>query len=178
MKFTRLSVGVIGVLALVTASCGSDDDELARPTTRATTAAADNEAPAATDDRGRNDRLRRRPGGEFSSIFLPKCTGNAVFDQANEGAMEAAEELGVDTAEFVGPACCADSTGQVEFVTNAVTQGVDAIMISNNAGDQIDPAVAARPRPASPSSPGTRRSRPAKARASSSPRSTSTRPVR
>jgi rhamnose transport system substrate-binding protein len=80
---------------------------------------------------------------EFSSILLPKCTGIAVFDQANEGAMEAAAELGVASPEFVGPASCADSTGQVEFVTNAVTQGVDAIMISNNAGDQIDPAAQA-----------------------------------
>jgi rhamnose transport system substrate-binding protein len=31
----------------------------------------------------------------------------------------------------------------VEFVTNAVTQGVDAIMISNNAGDQVEPAIQA-----------------------------------
>ena len=46
-------------------------------------------------------------------------------------------------AEFVGPASCNDSTGQVEFVTNAVTQGVDAIMVSNNAGDQLDPATQA-----------------------------------
>ena len=28
-------------------------------------------------------------------------------------------------------------------MTNAVTQGVDAIMVSNNAGDQIEPAVKA-----------------------------------
>ena len=64
-----------------------------------------------------------------------------MFDQANEGAIEAATELGVSEAEFVGPASCTDSTGQIEFVTNAVTQGVDAIMISNNAGDQVEPAV-------------------------------------
>ena len=66
-----------------------------------------------------------------------------MFDQANEGAIEAAGELGVAEAEFVGPASCTDSTGQIEFVTNAVTQGVDAIMVSNNAGDQLDPATKA-----------------------------------
>ena len=43
-------------------------------------------------------------GRDFSSILLPKCTGIAVFDQANEGAIEAAGELGVAEAEFVGPA--------------------------------------------------------------------------
>ena len=78
-----------------------------------------------------------------ASILLPKCTGIAVFDQANDGAIEAAGELGVAEPEFVGPASCADSTGQVEFVTNAVTQGVGAIMVSNNAGDQIDTATQA-----------------------------------
>ena len=38
----------------------------------------------------------------------PKCTGIAVFDQANEGAMEAAGELGTE-AEFVGPPLVTDS---------------------------------------------------------------------
>ena len=32
----------------------------------------------------------------MDSILLPKCTGIAVFDQANEGAQEAAEELGTE----------------------------------------------------------------------------------
>ena len=94
------------------------------------------------DDRGVGQRRPAASGGDdFTSILLPKCTGIAVFDQANEGAQEAATEIGVSDAEFVGPASCADSTGQIEFVTNGVTQGVDAIMVSNNAGDQIDPAI-------------------------------------
>ena len=140
MKFTRLSVGVVGALALLGAACGSD--EQLRRHRPGTTAAPTTEA-TATSAGDRDVRRRRGGGGDFSSIFLPKCTGNAVFDQANEGAKEAATELGVTEADFVGPASCADSTGQIEFVTNAVTQGVDAIMISNNAGDQIDPAIKA-----------------------------------
>ena len=102
-----------------------------------TTEAPATDAPADTGSAGTG------AAGDFASILLPKCTGIAVFDQANEGAIEAAGEIGVGEAEFVGPASCTDSTGQVEFVTNAVTQGVNAIMISNNAGDQIDPATQA-----------------------------------
>jgi rhamnose transport system substrate-binding protein len=137
MKFTRLSVGVIGAVALLGAACGSDNNSSAStgntgaPTTESTATSAG----TATSGGG--------GGGAFSSVFLPKCTGNAVFDQANDGAKEAATELSVANADFVGPASCADSTGQLEFVTNAVTQGVNAIMISNNAGDQIDPAIKA-----------------------------------
>jgi len=82
-------------------------------------------------------------GLEFNSILLPKFTGIAVFDQANEGAQEAAAELGTDPAEFLGPTADNSVAGQIEIVTNAATQGVDAVMISNNAGDQIEPAVQA-----------------------------------
>ena len=82
-------------------------------------------------------------GLEFNSILLPKFTGIAVFDQANEGAQEAAAELGTNPAEFLGPTADNSVAGQIEIVTNAATQGVDAVMISNNAGDQIEPAVQA-----------------------------------
>jgi rhamnose transport system substrate-binding protein len=78
---------------------------------------------------------------EFKSILLPKFTGIAVFDQANEGAKEAAKELGATEAEFLGPTADNSVAGQIEIVTNAATQGVNALMISNNAGDQIDPAI-------------------------------------
>ena len=65
-----------------------------------------------------------------------------MFDQANEGAKEAAGELQVDEAEFLGPASPdACVSGQVDTVTNAATQGVNGVMISNCAGDQIEPAV-------------------------------------
>jgi rhamnose transport system substrate-binding protein len=80
-------------------------------------------------------------GMEFKSILLPKFTGIAVFDQANEGAKEAAKELGATEAEFLGPTADNSVAGQIEIVTNAATQGVNALMISNNAGDQIDPSI-------------------------------------
>ena len=118
-------------------------------------------------------------GQEFNSILLPKFTGIAVFDQANQGAQEAAAELGANPAEFLGPTADNSVAGQIEIVTNAATQGVDAVMISNNAGDQIVPAVQSvvdgrrRRRDVGLADP----ERP-RARACSSPRSTSTRPAR
>jgi rhamnose transport system substrate-binding protein len=83
------------------------------------------------------------PGLDFASILLPKFTGIAVFDQANQGAQEAAAELGTTPAEFLGPTADNSIDGQIEIMTNAATQGVDAVMISNNAGDQIEPSVQA-----------------------------------
>ncbi|MEZ4863778.1 MAG: substrate-binding domain-containing protein [Caldilineaceae bacterium] len=82
-------------------------------------------------------------GKEIKSILLPKFLGIQVFDQANQGAQEAATELGAPAPEFVGPTAENSVQGQIEIVTNAVTQGANAIMISNNAGDQLAPAAKA-----------------------------------
>ncbi len=77
-------------------------------------------------------------------VFLPKNLGNAVFDEAHEGALAAAEELGVtEELQYLAPASGAAGTEQIPIITNATTQCVNTIMISNNAGDQIAPAAQA-----------------------------------
>ena len=117
MKLRKMAA-LVGALALAVAACGGDDDDddARRPrrpaATDASAASEATDAPAATEAPA-GPRLRPDPrlppavraegGGDFASILLPKCTGNAVFDQANEGAIEAAGELGVAEAEFVGP---------------------------------------------------------------------------
>src|SRR5437870_1061464 len=77
-------------------------------------------------------------------MLLPKFLGILPFAQANKGAGDAAAELKNSTAlAFVGPTADNSVQGQIEFVTNAATQGYKVVMISNNAGDQIAPAAAA-----------------------------------
>ncbi len=134
------TIALLAAAALTVAACGSDDDSASDDT-----AASGTEAPAGSEPAGSaapsGEAVTIESAGDFNGLFLPKCTGIAVFDQANDGAIEAAGELGAAEAQFQGPASCADTTGQIEFVTNAVTQGVDAIMISNNAGDQVQTAI-------------------------------------
>lgn len=120
----------LAVVALVAAGCGDDDDE-------GTDAGSGGDGGGAPTD----EVVVIEGGDDMTSTFLPKCLGNAVFDQANEGAQEAAGDLGTTEPEFVGPASCEDSTGQLEYMTNAAQQGVDAVMVSNNAGEQIQSGV-------------------------------------
>ncbi len=81
-------------------------------------------------------------GMEADMVLLPKFIGILVFDQAHNGAREAHDELGnPGKLEFIGPTPENSVAGQIEIVTTAATQGQDAIMISNNAGDQIAPAA-------------------------------------
>ena len=132
MKRHWLLLALLVALMALAAGCGGDDDEAAGETAAETTAeTSEMRAGAVTFETGQ----------EFNSILLPKFTGVAVFDQANEGAKEAAGELQADPAEFLGPTADNSVSGQIEIVTNAATQGVDAVMISNNAGDQIEPSV-------------------------------------
>jgi rhamnose transport system substrate-binding protein len=81
-------------------------------------------------------------GQAAKMVLLPKFLGIAVFDQANEGAQEAHKELeNPEKLEFLGPTPENSVQGQIEIVTTAATQGVNAVMLSNNAGDQIVPAA-------------------------------------
>ena len=130
-----LSLALVGV-----AACGGDDDDddaaSGDDTTEETEAPADGEEEPAA-----GEAVTIEGGDDIATILLPKCAGIAVFDQANEGSQEAAAELGASDPEFLAPATCEDPTGQIETMTNAATQGVDAVMISNNAGEQIQSGV-------------------------------------
>ena len=91
-------------------------------------------------------------------VLLPKFLGIAVFDQANEGAQEAATELRKSrSAGLYRSHARKQRRGQIEIVTNQTTQGVQAIMLSNNAGDQIAPPPRPRWTQALKSSRGIRR---------------------
>src|ERR671919_186987 len=126
-RFAWVLAAVLAALVFAVAACGDDEEE----------PAADSGSAAETGAGG-----TIAPGKEFKGVFIPKQTGIAVFDQANEGAKEAAGELQVDPAEFLGPSSPDNCvSGQIDTVTNAATQGVTGVMISNCAGDQIEPAV-------------------------------------
>jgi len=90
------------------------------------------------------EAITLKPGLQANMILLPKFLGIAVFDQANEGAQEAHAELrNQGKLIFTGPTAENSVAGQIETLTNAATQGVKAVMLSNNAGDQIAAAAQA-----------------------------------
>ena len=78
-------------------------------------------------------------GKGFKIALIAKSTGNPYFDKVNEGANEAAKELG-DTIIFQAPAT-ADVAGQIELVDALIAQKVDAIGISANDANALVPAT-------------------------------------
>lgn len=77
----------------------------------------------------------------FTMCFMPKFIGHPVFTLANEGAQEAAKELG-DTVNYVGSTEI-DVSKQVEWVENCTKQGVDAIMVGALDPNALVPAFEA-----------------------------------
>ncbi len=82
------------------------------------------------------------PGIELNMVLLPKTLGNAVFDEAHEGAIEAHEEL-ENPGELIFNAPTPDNAipGQIEIIEASITQEVDAIMISANDYEQLLPST-------------------------------------
>lgn len=104
-----------------------------------TEAAAPTQPPAAT-----GGPVKADPGKAVKMVLLPKFLGIAVFDEAHDGAEEAAKELqNPEPLVYTGPTAENSAAGQIEIVTNQTTQGVNGLMISNNAGDQLAPAAKA-----------------------------------
>lgn len=88
--------------------------------------------------------IKIESGKTANMVLLPKFLGILVFDQAHEGAEEAHKELAnPGKLLFEGPTPENSVAGQIEMVTTAGTQGQNAVMISDNAGDQIVPAAKA-----------------------------------
>jgi rhamnose transport system substrate-binding protein len=118
-------------------------DEAAAEATEAPAEEATEAASEEASDEASDEGEGAMEGEGVDMVLMPKFLGILVFDQAHQGAMEAHAEIGNPGAlEFLGPTPENSVAGQIEILTTASTQGVDAIMISNNAGDQIGPAAA------------------------------------
>ena len=140
-KYLWSLISLVTVLGMLLAACAPATEAPPQATEAPAEATEAPEEPAEPAGAG---PVKATPGQAVDMVLLPKFVGNLVFDQAHDGAKEAHAELqNTGTLEFLGPTADNSVAGQIEIVTNATTQGADAIMISNNAGDQIGPAAEA-----------------------------------
>jgi rhamnose transport system substrate-binding protein len=109
-------IGVFAALALLLVACPADEPAAPPP-----------------------DVDVDEPDAEGELGLLPKSTAIPVFDIANEGAEEAAAELGY-TITYVGPTDV-DVSQQVEWIESLTAQDVAAIMISAIDPDATAPAL-------------------------------------
>ncbi len=67
--------------------------------------------------------------GDITVVFVPKLTGNAFFESANDGAQAYAKKHGF-TVKYDGSPEAAVAN-QVTVINNAIQQGMDAICVSS-----------------------------------------------
>ncbi|ABD55511.1 rhamnose ABC transporter substrate-binding protein [Jannaschia sp. CCS1] len=72
--------------------------------------------------------------------LVVKALGIGFFEAANDGAMEAAEELGNVEIIYTGPTSTT-AEGQIEVINSLIAQGVDAIAVSANDPDALVPVL-------------------------------------
>ena len=84
--------------------------------------------------------LNAQAAAQMKIAMVVKTLGNGFFDAANQGADEAAKELGNVEIIFTGPAK-ATAEGQIELINSLVAQKVDAIVVSANDPDALVPAT-------------------------------------
>jgi rhamnose transport system substrate-binding protein len=111
-------LALVMVLSLMLSACAP----AATPAPEPTAAPAETSAPAA---------------GPMTFVLVPKNLGNPYFDTANNGAQEAAKELGV-TVTYQGPAT-ADATQQIQLINSLIAQKVNGLAISADDSDALVP---------------------------------------
>ena len=128
-----LIIAVIAMTMVASTLAGCKTTAAAETTAAATTAAAETTAAEST-----------AAAQSFDIINVPKFLGNLVFVLSYNGGTEAHKELGnTGKWDFVGPTAENAATGQIDIITNAVTQGYNAIILSNFSGEQVSPACKA-----------------------------------
>ena len=125
MKKKILSALLVGAMvSSLLAGCGGSDS--ASTSDNSTSAGSSD---AQTTEQGSSDATAEASGIEGKTVaFIPKLTGNAFFEVANDGAQEYAEKWGI-TVDYMGSSNAAVAD-QVSVINQAISSGVDAICIS------------------------------------------------
>ncbi|MFC2016013.1 sugar ABC transporter substrate-binding protein, partial [Chloroflexota bacterium] len=107
-------VTLLVVASMVMAACGPTPAPTTAPEPTAEPAPAEpTKVPEAKPEGGPVDAT---PGETVNMVLLPKFLGILVFDQANDGAMEAHEELqNAGELQFLGPTPENSVAGQIEI---------------------------------------------------------------
>ena len=128
MKLKRLAALLLAMsMMFALAACGNQANEESKAPENST-AVEESKEPAGenTTEPTGGDEVKSVEG--LTVAYIPKLTGNAFFEAANDGAQKYAKDWGI-TVEYMGDAT-ASAAAQVAVINDAVAKGVDAICIS------------------------------------------------
>lgn len=122
-------IGLLAVLALVAAACGSDS----------TTAEPASDG-SAEDGAGSGDSDGTSDVNDLSITYIPKQLNNPYTNVVLGGGEGGAAEAGFEGIAVVGP-LDASASSQVSFINAETQAGTDVIVIAANDPDAVGPAL-------------------------------------
>lgn len=132
-----LSLFVLLALLMVTVACGGAEEPTTAPEPT-DPPAAEEPAEEPMEEEPTEEPMEEEPAAEGGNyVLVPKNLGNPYFDTGNQGAQEAAEELGVEVT-YQGSSV-ADATEQIQLLNSLIAQNVDGLAISANDADALAP---------------------------------------
>ena len=138
MKKKIMALALAASMVASLAACGGKKEEApAETTAAATTEAAKEETEAAKEEAPAEEGVKSVEG--LTIAFVPKLTGNAFFESANNGAQEYAKKWGF-TVDYQGSSN-ASVADQVQVINNAIASGVDGICVSSVDATGLDSAL-------------------------------------
>jgi rhamnose transport system substrate-binding protein len=143
IRSTYRNLPLLVALALVAAACGTVGETSVTETTPAPapTEASDTTPDTETTEAAPDTTTGGEGEGSIIIVVIPKQTGDPFFVAVDEGAQEAAAELGYEI-RFLGPPA-ADAAGQVTAIEQAIQLDPVAITIAANDPDAVVPALEA-----------------------------------
>ncbi|MFW5942857.1 MAG: rhamnose ABC transporter substrate-binding protein [bacterium] len=134
MKKQLLSLLLMLAMVLTVAACGGGAAEPTTPPDTGEEPVEEPEVPAEEEEEAAEEEAG---DGDQSYVLVPKNLGNPYFDTGNQGAQEAAEELGVEVT-YQGSSV-ADATEQIQLLNSLIAQNVAGLAISANDADALVP---------------------------------------
>src|SRR5689334_8131714 len=131
-----VALTLLTIFGMLVSACAPKATPTAAPTEApaATEAPAQTQAPAATAAPATQAAAAACTG---DYVLVPKNLGNPYFDTANNGAQEAAKELGINVL-YQGSAT-ADATEQITLLNSLIAQKPCGLAISANDADALVP---------------------------------------
>lgn len=120
------------------AGCGGSSSSTPSSSAPAASTPPASTAPSETAP-SEEEKAPEAPQSDVMVVFVPKLTGNAFFESANEGAQEYAAKVGFTVKYDGSPE--ASVANQVTVINNAIQQGADAVCVSSVDATGLDDAM-------------------------------------
>lgn len=130
----KKAIAILLITALLVGSFAGCGGKKAEPAAPEASTSADSSVDAAEKEEKPEETNAEK--SDITVVFVPKLTGNAFFESANDGAQAYAAKHGFSVKYDGSPEAAV--ANQVSIINNAIQQGADAVCVSSLDATALD----------------------------------------